>query len=113
MWGLISVLYVDVEGLTLLLNGYRIFWVLDFINETATDLLNDHSEILTEREKLVCRKLANNKFPKAMKSITADIPTLKRKTAMVLYETFKICRKLSLEDKIIVVENFNLNRIGK
>lgn len=109
--GYYSILYDCVGSLMGLLSGYRLYWVIDFIHETADDLLENYKHILTEREIMVCRKLANDKFPKAMKSQQIPVSTLRRKIAQALYEVFKICRKLSLEDKEIVVENFNLNRI--
>ena len=114
MMGLLySVLYDSVECLTALLDNYRLYWVIDFITETADDLLCNYKDILTEREVMVCRKLSNRKFTKAMKSQAIPIPVLKRKIAQALYEVFKICRKLNIDDKEIVVENFNLNRIEK
>ena len=113
MVGVYTHFYMSVNELSSLLNGYRLFWVIDFITETASDLLENYPYLLTERETLVCKKLSNTKFPKAMKSQQIPIPRLKRKTAQALYETFKICRKLTIDDKTIVTENFNLNRIDK
>ena len=110
---LYSTLYDSAECLTVLLNSYRLYWVIDFINETADDLLHNYKDILTPREIMVCRKLSNAKFPKAMKSQPLAVPVLRRKIAQALYETFKICRKLNIDDKIVVIENFNLNRIEK
>ena len=109
--GYYNVLYCSVESLNTLLSGYRLYWIIDFITETTDDLLQNYKSILTEREIMVCRKLSNSKFQKAMKSQPIPIPVMKRKVSQALYETFKICRKLSIEDKAVVVENFNLNRI--
>lgn len=102
-------LYWSFGGLYVLLSEYRLFWVIDFIHETATDILNDYHEILTEREVLVCRVLSNSKFCRTTKRLPVGI--LKRRVAQALYEVFKMCRKLNIEDKKIVIENFNLNKI--
>lgn len=102
--------FEPVSGLCCMLTGFRLYWVLDFMNETANDLLENYKTILTEREVLVCKRLADKKFIKRIKAVN-DIPLLQRKIAMLLYEVFKICRKLNIEDKQIVIENFNLNRI--
>ena len=44
------ILYADVDVLLALLRNYRLFWVLDFIYDTAEDLLRDHNSVLTIRE---------------------------------------------------------------
>jgi hypothetical protein len=109
--GFYSILYLSVDDLMVVLNEYRLFWVIDFITETADDLLKNYPNLLTERETLVCRKLSSKEFSKVMKSQQLPIPLLRWKIAQTLYETFKICRKLKIDDKEIVIENFNLNRI--
>ena len=106
-----TLFYMDVSGIVEVLKDYRLFWVIDFITETANDLLENYPQLLTERETAVCKKLANKKFPKVMKSKTTNVPEMKRKIAIALYELFKICRKLTIDDKYIVLENFNLNKI--
>lgn len=108
----IRVLYSAVDSLNVCLSSYRLFFVLDFIRDTAKDLLIEYSERLTERETHVCRILAKDKTVAYLKRHTLDIPTLRRHTAMLLYEVFKICRKLPIEDKEIVVANFNQLKIG-
>lgn len=111
MVGFYTLFYMDVSDIIVALSDYRLFWVIDFITETSNDLLENYPQLLTERETAVCKKLANKKFPKAMKSKTANIPELKQKIAVALYELFKMCRKLTIDDKQIVLENFNLNKI--
>lgn len=111
MGGVFNCLYCSFGDLCTLMSEYRLFWVVDFIHETATDLLNDHSKILTERETVVCRVLSKESYCKSTKRLPVGV--FRRSVAQALYEVFKICRKLSTEDKEIVVENFNLNRIEK
>ena len=106
-----SCLYCSFDELCSLLSEYRLFWVVDFIHETTNDLLNDHAKILTERETAVCRVLSSASYCKSTKRLPVGI--LRRSVAQALYEVFKICRKLSIEDKEIVVENFNLNKIER
>jgi hypothetical protein len=108
-----NTLYCSVEGLDSVLQGYRLFFVLDFIQDTVKDLLNEYADRLTEREIHVCRVLSRDKTIAYMKRHTFDVPTLRRRTAMLLYEVFKICRKLPITDKEIVMANFNQLRIGK
>ena len=109
-WG---VLFCTVEDLNSTLNDYRLFFVLDFIKDTTHDLLDEYSDRLTERETYVCKLLAKPKVIEQLKRHTMNVPLLRRHTAMVLYEVFKICRKLPLNDKEIVVANFNQLRIEK
>ncbi len=111
MRGLIESFYSGVSSLLLLLNEYRLYWVIDFINETAIDLFENYQQIMNEREIAVCKKFKHEKFVKELKNPSMPIPQLKMKIAVALYEVFKICRKLNTEDKEIVIENFNLNRI--
>lgn len=113
MGGLFNSLYMGVAELDYSLKEYRLFFVLDFIQDTAKDLLIEYSERLTERETYVCRLLSKDKTIANMKRHTMDVPTLRRHTAMLLYEVFKICRKLPINDKEIVVANFNQLRIEK
>ena len=111
--GWLGILFYGVEDLNNTLVGYRLFFVLDFIKDTTHDLLNEYSDRLTERETYVCRLLAKPKVIEQMKRHTMDVPLLRRHTAMLLYEVFKICRKLPITDKEIVVANFNQLRIDK
>ena len=113
MCGLLCGFYNGVDGLLLLLNEYRLYWVIDFIHETAIDLFENYQQIMNEREIAVCKKFKHEKFVKELKNPSMPIPQLKMKIAVALYEVFKICRKLDTEDKEIVIENFNLNRIEK
>ena len=113
MCGLLGGFYSDVGSLLLLLSEYRLYWVIDFIHETATDLFENYQQIMNDREIAVCKKFKHEKFVKELKNPSMPIPQLKMKIAVALYEVFKICRKLNTEDKEIVIENFNLNRIEK
>ena len=108
-----SVLYADVDTLCSLIRDYRLFWVLDFIHDTAQDLLEEHADILTLREMRVCHYISKKDTVKKLKAQVRDVQALRLKTARMLYEVLKPCRKLSVEEKTIVIENFNLNRIEK
>ena len=102
-----SVLYMSVCSLCSVLEGFRLFLVIDFIEDTAKDLLYEYKDRMTEREIHVCRLLSKESTTGTLKRHTVDVELLRRHTAMVLYEIFKICRKLPIEDKEVVVANFN------
>lgn len=102
-----NILYMSVPDLSVLLCSFRLFFVLEFIEETATELLDEYMDRMTEREVYVCRLLSRESTTQHLKAHTVDVEVLRRHTAMVLYELFKICRKLPIEDKEVVVANFN------
>jgi hypothetical protein len=102
-----NVLYMSVCSLCSVLEGFRLFLVIDFIEDTAKDLLYEYKDRMTEREIHVCRLLSKESTTGTLKRHTVDVEVLRRHTAMVLYELFKICRKLPIEDKEVVVANFN------
>ena len=109
----LAVLYSDAQHLNVMLREYRLFWVLDFMRDTADDLRNEYKDRMTLRELMLCQRLSSPKFIHSVKRMTKDVDSTRTFVAKLLYDMFKICRKIKLSDKVIVVENFNSNRITK
>jgi hypothetical protein len=109
----LAILYSDVQHIAVTLREYRLFWVLDYMRDTADDLRNEYKDRMTPRDMLFCKRLSSPKFIHSIKLMAKDADSTRMFVAKLLYDMFKICRKIKLSDKLIVVENFNLNRIEK
>lgn len=108
----ISALYMSVKELNILLREHRINLVVDFIHETACDVLDDLGVLkrINEYDYNVCKKFSYAKWRATVKANTAHyLPILPHH----LYAMFLVCRKMTIEDKIIVIENFEQTRIWK
>lgn len=90
---------------------YRFNWVVDFMTDTATDILTDCGDRISERDMVVCQRLSNKEIAKALKYSIMPLDERRWQLACRLHELFKVCRRLKQEDQITVMENFKQARL--
>lgn len=108
----IGVLYLSVEELDIILKEHRLHLVVDFIHETAKDVLDDIGVLkrINEYDFLMCKYFSNPSFQKRI-SLRIKGTEFTQLLAMYLYGLFLVCRKMTIEDKKIVMENFEQTRM--
>ena len=105
-------LWMSMEELTNELSLHRHYQTLQFVQETAKEIVGegDLNRFSSINLKLLSR-LAEESFIKNFKSLTPKNKQWHLQLVHILYDFFCVCRRLTLEDQETVGFNFKATRI--
>lgn len=109
---LTMVLWENPDDLYGRLYHHRYNWVVDFLHDTAVALLAEIDHVAFTRYDLqVLYRYADKRFVRMALALPTTTPHWQRYTAGMLYDLFRACRKLCLEDQETIGYNFNTTRL--
>ena len=105
-------LWMSVEAVTTELSLHRYYQTLQFVQETAKEIVGeeDLNRFSSIDLKLLSR-LAEESFIKNFKSLTPKNKQWHPQLIHIIHEFFYVCRRLTLEDQETVGFNFKATRI--
>lgn len=105
-------LWLESSDLLSELEYHRYNWVVNFITETAEEILNTIDLVIfTDYDKMCLKMFSCKQHKEYLKRLPHNSPNWQTILSGELYAFFKVCRKLSMEDKITIGYNFEQTRL--
>ena len=105
-------LWMSLEELTNELSLHRHYQTLQFVQETAKEIIGEEAlNRFSSIDLKLLSRLAEESFIKNFKSLTPNNKQWHPQLIHIIHEFFYVCRRLTLEDQETVGFNFKATRI--